>query len=98
MDQLAAARKDRADSEEKPDTRSDIAAALRLAGPKVGHIHFADSNRHAIGFGHTDPAPIAAALRDIGYSGFISAEIFPLPDSETAAKKTIGSFQKYFGR
>lgn len=74
----------------------DIASALRLAGPKVGHVHFADSHRWAVGFGHTDIAPIADALRDIGYTGYISAEIFPLPDSDTAAKRTIESFKKFF--
>ena len=77
---------------------ADIAAALRLAAPKLGHVHFADSNRQAIGFGHTDVAPIAQALRDIGYSGYISAEILPLPDSATAAKQTIASFRQFFPR
>ena len=73
----------------------DIAAALREAGELVGHVHFADSNRRAIGFGHTDVAPIIAALRDIGYAGFLSAEILPLPDSATAARQTIESFRQH---
>ena len=30
---------------------SSVADALRLAGPRLGHIHFADSNRRAVGFG-----------------------------------------------
>ena len=72
------------------------AEALRLAGPKVGHVHFADSNRQAIGSGHTEMAPIVAALRDIGYDGYISGEILPLPDSESAARRTIESFRKWF--
>lgn len=75
---------------------SDIAAALRLAGDKLGHVHFADSNRHAVGFGHTDIAPIARALTDIGYRGYASAEILPLPDSETAAKQFMVGFRKWF--
>ena len=74
----------------------DIAAALRLAGPAVGHVHFADSNRRAIGWGHTDIAPVAAALAEIGYNGFVSAEIFPLPDSTAAAQQTIESFRHWF--
>src|SRR5438034_10645371 len=48
-----------------------IGDALRLAGPQLGHIHFADSNRQAIGFGHTDIAPVVQAMRDIGYARFI---------------------------
>lgn len=69
----------------------DIAAALRDAAKHVGHIHWADSNRQAMGLGHTDPAPIMAALREISYSGYLSAEIFPLPDSDTAARQTLQS-------
>jgi sugar phosphate isomerase/epimerase len=72
---------------------ADLAASLRETGARVGHVHFADSNRRAIGFGHTDAAPIAAALRDIGYAGFLSAEILPLPDSETAAAQTMKAFR-----
>lgn len=76
---------------------SDIADALRDAGSLVGHIHFADSNRRAIGLGHTDVAPIIGALRDIGYEGYLSAEIIPLPDSATAARQTIESFRAVTG-
>jgi sugar phosphate isomerase/epimerase len=56
-------------------------------------VHFADSNRHAMGFGHTNAAPIIAALREIGYSGYLSAEILPLPDPEAAARQTISSIR-----
>ena len=73
-----------------------IGDALRLAGLQLGHIHFADSNRYAIGFGHTDIAPVVQALRDIGYSGYISGEVLPLPDEDTAAKQTIASFKRWF--
>lgn len=74
---------------------ADIADALRAGGDLIGHVHFADSNRHAIGLGHTDVAPIVAALREINYKGYLSAEILPLPDSATAAQKTIESFRRF---
>ena len=74
----------------------DIAASIREAGPHVGHLHFVDSNRRPAGFGHLDYGPIARALGEIGYDGFASAEALPLPDSETAARKTIESFRRYF--
>jgi sugar phosphate isomerase/epimerase len=74
----------------------DMSAAFRMAGEKVGHVHFADTNRHAIGFGHINAAFIAQALRDIGYAGWISAEVLPLPDGDTAARQTIESFRKLF--
>ncbi len=73
----------------------DIAAALREAGSLVGHVHFADSNRQAIGFGHTNIPPIIEALRSIGYAGYLSAEVLPLPDSFHAAQQTIDSFRRF---
>ena len=75
---------------------ADVAAALRQAGTHLGHVHFADSNRRAIGFGHTAVAPIATALREMNYAGYVSAEVLPLPDSETAARQTIASFHRWF--
>lgn len=76
----------------------DVAAALRAGGPSIGHVHFVDSNRRPAGCGHLDFAPIAAALREINYQGYISAEAFPWPDSDAAAKQTIESYRKYFGK
>jgi len=72
---------------------ADPAAALLACGELVGHVHWADSNRRAFGGGHTDPGPIAAALRGIGYRGYLSAEVFPLPDADTAARMTIDSLR-----
>ena len=77
---------------------ASIADALRTGGAHVGHVHFADSNRQAIGFGHTEMAPIKKALRDIGYQGYLSAEILPLPDSLTAATQTKKSFNEFTAR
>ncbi len=76
---------------------ADIASSLRAVGPRLGHLHFADSNRRAIGLGHTALAPIAAALHAIGYAGYLSAEIHPLPDAETAAAQTMASFRACTG-
>lgn len=70
---------------------TDLAAAIRATGKHIGHVHYADSNRRAMGYGHTDPAPVLEALREIGYTGYLSAEILPLPDSESAARQTITS-------
>lgn len=77
---------------------SDSATALREAGRLVGHVHFADSNRRAIGLGQTNLGPICDALREIGYDGYLSAEILPLPDPMTAARQTIAAFREAVGR
>lgn len=74
----------------------DIAAALRATSTDVGHIHFVDSNRRAAGMGHLDYEPIAAALREINYNGYASAEVLSYPDARTAAEQTMNMFRKYF--
>jgi sugar phosphate isomerase/epimerase len=76
---------------------ADLPAALRLAGPRLGHVHFVDSNRRAIGFGHTAVPPLVTALREIGYTGYLSAEVTPLPDSQAAAARTIQAFRQFVG-
>ena len=71
--------------------------SIREAGAHLGHIHFADSNRRAVGFGHTDLKPAAEALKEIGFDGFASAEVFALPDSAQAAAQTKQAFDALFG-
>jgi hypothetical protein len=39
---------------------------------------------------------IAQTLRETGYDGYVSAEILPLPDSDTAADQTMRAFREYF--
>ncbi|HJS07553.1 MAG TPA: sugar phosphate isomerase/epimerase family protein [Pirellulales bacterium] len=74
---------------------ADIGQALRTAGARLGHVHFVDSNRRPAGCGHLDYRPIAAALREITYSGYASAEALPWPDSRAAAQQTIQSFRRW---
>lgn len=73
-----------------------IAAAIRESGEWIGHVHFVDSNRRAAGSGHIDFAAVAAALREIGYTGYVSAEALAYPDSATAARSTIEAYRRYF--
>ncbi len=72
-----------------------IPNAFREAGQWVGHVHFADSNRRPVGQGHMDIVPIMTALKEIGYNGYLSAEVFPFPNSLEAAKQTIEAYRKY---
>lgn len=64
----------------------------------IGHVHFVDSNRRAPGMGHLDLETIAQLLKKSAYDGFVSAECFPLPDSETAAKAAIDAYKRLFPR
>lgn len=73
---------------------TDLAASLIQAGQRVGHVHWADSNRLAMGNGHTDSAAIMAALREISYQGYLSAEVFTNGAPETAARQTRESIRQ----
>ena len=68
---------------------SSIEEGLRQTGDRLWHVHVADSNRQYPGRGHLDFDSIFATLTDMGYQGYVSAEMFPRPDGDTAAKETI---------
>ena len=73
---------------------ADMSQSIRRFGPLIGHVHFADSNRRAIGLGHTDAAAVVQTLAEVGYGGYLSAEVLPWPDADSAAHQTIQSFRK----
>jgi sugar phosphate isomerase/epimerase len=75
---------------------ADSAAALTRGANRIGHVHFVDSNRRPAGLGHLDYAPIARALTEIGYAGYLSAEALAYPNSDQAAQQTITAFRKFF--
>lgn len=66
-----------------------LTESLRKAKGYLGHFHSVDSNRMAPGQGHIDFPALISVLKEIGYDGYLSAEIDPLPDPMTAAKLTI---------
>ncbi len=66
----------------------DFTETIQRVGNRLGYLHFADNNRLAPGQGHIPFPVILDALEKIHYSGFISAEILPLPDDETALHLT----------
>lgn len=75
---------------------TSIAGGLRDGGQYVGHLHFVDSNRQAAGRGHMSYEGIVMALKEIEYDGYASVEAFPIPDSLSAARQTMVTFQKCF--
>lgn len=76
---------------------ADMAAALRQAGPLLGHMHVPDSNRAAPGMGHIDYHPILEALRDIGYDGYLSSEAMPFGDSDGCAARGAETLDRLLG-
>jgi sugar phosphate isomerase/epimerase len=71
-----------------------LTESILLSKPYLFHFHVADSNRWYPGAGHIDFRNIFDLLTKIGYNGFISAEILPLPDPDSAAEKTINYLRK----
>ena len=63
--------------------------SIKSAKDRLFHFHVADSNRWYPGAGHIDFNKIIGTLDLIGYKNFVSAEIIPYPDPDTAAEKTI---------
>lgn len=55
----------------------------------VKYLHFADSNRLAPGWGHTDFESIISLLYDMNFDGWISFEMLPEPHPLDAARQAI---------
>ena len=69
---------------EEPTFAGALAAAAQAG--RLWHVHISDSNRLPPGQGHILFAAIVATLRALGYAGYLSAEHFPHPDPDAAAR------------
>ncbi len=90
----------------------DPPAALRAAGDTLVHYHVSDNDRGVPGSGRYDFAADAQALKDIGYRGWIVAEMFVRagrptsadlniwrdiePDADQAAEQALAHMKKVF--
>jgi sugar phosphate isomerase/epimerase len=79
-------------SESKP-----IPSIIRESWPHFAHFHANDSNLKGPGFGNVDFQPIAAALKDVGYKGFVSVEVFKFDEgAEVIASRSLEYLQRAF--
>lgn len=76
----------------------DMGDIIRSSAGYVKHFHANDANMRGPGFGDTDFRPVVEALREIGYDGWVSVEVFDFtPDPETIASKSMEYLKQVFG-
>jgi sugar phosphate isomerase/epimerase len=73
----------------------DIYDSFREASTYCWFVHFADNNRKWPGSAHLDFGRIVQVLNETGYDGYVSMEILPWPDPDTAAKSSIEFLRRY---
>lgn len=61
--------------------------AIRQCGSLLGYMHLAENTRHYPGYGRLDFDEVFAALKEVGYDGFVSVECLPVPSGPEAAKR-----------
>jgi sugar phosphate isomerase/epimerase len=63
----------------------------------IGHFHVNDVNLYGPGMGEVDYAPIAEAVKDVGWDQWLSVEVFKYdPDPETIAKQSIEYLRRFW--
>jgi sugar phosphate isomerase/epimerase len=64
--------------------RRSIPEIVRSSWPHFAYFHANDPNLKGPGFGAMDFGPIAAALREVGYDGYVSVEVFNFEEEPEA--------------
>ena len=74
------------------------AETIRLeGGTHLVHVHVNDPNKRGPGMGDLDFAPIAAALKTVGYDGYVSVEAFDAgPGPDQTARRSIETLRRHF--
>lgn len=75
-----------------------IEESIRKVGPHLFHIHVADSNRWAPGYGHLDFTGIIDTLQRMSYEGALSAEILAKPSPDEGLQKAISYLKNLLER
>lgn len=75
-----------------------ISQIIRESWPHFAYFHANDRNLKGPGFGEVDFRPIAAALREVGYDGVVSVEVFKFEEgAEAIATRSIAYLRRVFG-
>ena len=76
----------------------DIYDSFREASEHCWFVHFCDNNRKWPGSAHLDFEQLVQVLNEIGYDGYVSLEILPWPNPDTAARSSIEFLRRYIPR
>jgi sugar phosphate isomerase/epimerase len=81
-----------------PNPGQNVARIIRsVQAADIGHFHVNDANLYGPGMGQVDYAPIAEAVRAVGYDKWLSVEVFKYdPDPETIARKSIDYLRQFW--
>ncbi len=66
----------------------NVAGAVLSAGQRLTHLHVSENDRGLLGSGHVDFPGIVAALKEIGYQGYLMIEGF---GNSAAEKNSLGA-------
>jgi sugar phosphate isomerase/epimerase len=75
----------------------DLGESIRQSDGHIAHVHLADSNRLQPGAGHTDFAGAFAALRGIGFDGYIAMECGIRGDSRAVLPEVVKHLRSWMG-
>ncbi len=74
-----------------------IPQIVRESWPKFAYFHANDVNLKGPGFGDVDFRPIAAVLKEVGYNGYVSVEVFKFEEGpEVIATQSIEYLKRTF--
>ncbi len=74
-----------------------IPEIIQNTGKKFSYFHANDANLKGPGFGDVDFVPIAKALREVDYDGFVSVEVFKFEEGpEAIATQSFEYLKKSF--
>jgi sugar phosphate isomerase/epimerase len=74
-----------------------IPEIIRESSPHFAHFHANDKNLKGPGFGEVDFQPIAAALKGVGYQGYVSVEVFKFEEgAEAIAAQSLECLRNAF--
>jgi sugar phosphate isomerase/epimerase len=79
-------------SESKP-----IPQIIRESWPNFAYFHANDRNLKGPGFGDVDFKPIAATLKEVGYMGYVSVEVFKFDEGpQVIAARSLENLRRDF--